>query len=173
VPVSRIEARGIRQVIEELPEPRRTEVRARFTETLARLEEAGMLEDLRHVDRMGREVIDLALRYFGLGIRCPFLEDESCSIYADRPIACREHLVTSDPAHCDDAASPQIRGVHLPAKVSRVVDRYECDVPPDKFPGIPLVLAPEWADAHPEPDPAAERPGPDLLRDFFRMLAAQ
>ena len=40
----------------------------------------------------------LGREYFQLGIPCPFLEEESCSIYHDRPITCREYLVTSPPA---------------------------------------------------------------------------
>ncbi len=43
-----------------------------------------------------------ARRYFHLGIACPFLEDESCSIHADRPISCREYLVTSPAVNCAD-----------------------------------------------------------------------
>jgi Fe-S-cluster containining protein len=31
---------------------------------------------------------------------CPFLENDSCSIYLDRPIRCREFLVTSDARYC-------------------------------------------------------------------------
>jgi Fe-S-cluster containining protein len=31
---------------------------------------------------------------------CPFLEDESCSIHPDRPLVCREYLVTSPAELC-------------------------------------------------------------------------
>jgi hypothetical protein len=35
------------------------------------------------------------VRYFLQGVACPFLEAESCGIHPDRPLACREYLVTS------------------------------------------------------------------------------
>lgn len=38
--------------------------------------------------------------YFGRP--CVFLEDRQCTIYEDRPLACRAHLVTSDPEKCSD-----------------------------------------------------------------------
>jgi Fe-S-cluster containining protein len=33
-------------------------------------------------------------------IPCPFLEDHKCSIYQDRPMACRVTLATQDPYYC-------------------------------------------------------------------------
>src|SRR5229473_8375929 len=48
VPISEVEARRIREVIEELPEPRRSEVLARFGEARRRLEASGLLERLLH-----------------------------------------------------------------------------------------------------------------------------
>jgi Fe-S-cluster containining protein len=39
--------------------------------------------------------------------RCVFLaDDNSCSIYERRPMACRAHFVISDPVHCDTEKSP-------------------------------------------------------------------
>jgi len=35
---------------------------------------------------------------------------------------------------------------------------------------VPLALAPEWADAHPESTPP--RPGPELLKELLGHLAA-
>src|SRR4051794_23939665 len=46
VPISEVEARGIRDLVEGLPEPRRSRIRDRFAEARRRLEEAGMLEPL-------------------------------------------------------------------------------------------------------------------------------
>ena len=46
------------------------------------------------------ERTELAYEYFKHGIACPFLEDESCSIHPDRPMACREYLVSSPAENC-------------------------------------------------------------------------
>jgi Fe-S-cluster containining protein len=44
------------------------------------------------------ELRSIALRWFENSVPCPFLVDESCSIYQDRPLICREYLVSSPPA---------------------------------------------------------------------------
>jgi Fe-S-cluster containining protein len=101
VPVSEIEIESIRRLVEALPEPRRSEVIGRFERALQRLGDAGLLESLRMPERVSRErVLGLGTTYFRQGIACPFLEDESCSIHSDRPLACREYLVTSPAANC-------------------------------------------------------------------------
>ena len=115
VPITEIEARRLAELVESLPEPRRTEIRARFDAAVRRLDEAGLLERLRHPERVPREEREsLGLAYFALGIPCPFLEEESCSIHADRPLVCREFLVTSPPEFCADPAGRRVEGVELP-----------------------------------------------------------
>jgi Fe-S-cluster containining protein len=69
-------------------------VRARFADSLRRLDEAGLkarLAEAGDAGAQGATVRTLSLEAFALGIACPFLEDEACSIYADRPLACRQH----------------------------------------------------------------------------------
>ena len=95
VPITPTEAYNLRDLIESLPEPRRSDIRARFAEARRKLDEAGLLEKLLHPETVGDELRAVGMEYFRLGIACPFLEAESCSIYPDRPIACREYLVTS------------------------------------------------------------------------------
>ena len=51
-----------------------------------------------------------------MGVPCPFLEDESCSIHPERPLVCREYLVTSPAALC---AGPTQEGV-TPVAVPKV-----------------------------------------------------
>ncbi len=38
--------------------------------------------------------------YFQLGLPCPFLENDACSIYSQRPFVCREYHVRSSPLKC-------------------------------------------------------------------------
>ena len=56
---------------------------------------------------------ELNLEYWALKIACPFLENESCSIYKDRPIACREYLVVTDPKHCAEARPENVKGAMI------------------------------------------------------------
>jgi Fe-S-cluster containining protein len=129
-----------------------------------------MLEELLGRDQWptdrGQSVM---LRYFAQGIPCPFLEEESCSIHADRPTACREYLVTSPAENCSRPTPETVEMVPVPLKVWTALSRFD-EVPAGGryICGVPLVLAPEWAESHPEEPPP--RPGPELLQELFEKL---
>jgi Fe-S-cluster containining protein len=167
VPISEMEARRIARLVEKLPEPRRTEVRVRFESARARLAEAGLLPKLRNRDGFEKEEFSpFGLAYFHLGIPCPFLEEESCSIHVDRPISCREYLVTSPAANCADPAPDTVDQVELPAKVWTALARAGSAGPPSRFiPWVPLILAPEWSSEHPDSEEA--RSVEELIRRVF------
>lgn len=111
VPITKIEARYLAELVDSMPEPRQSEIRSRFADVIRRLEEAGILETLRHPEWVLPETKEkLGLTYFGLGIPCPFLENESCSIHENRPLVCREFLVTSPPEHCANRAGKLVEG---------------------------------------------------------------
>ena len=173
VNVSEVEARRLREVVLALPEPRRSLVLARFAEALRRLDGAGLLPTLRRAGSLGPDAIDaLTGAYFRLRIPCPFLEAESCSIYEERPVTCREYLVTSDPAHCATGSPADVVRVRLPVRTFNALARW--GVPPaehflERF--VPLILALEWAEAHPDGPPA--RPGVELFREFVGLLKEQ
>ena len=172
VPVSASEARRIRDYIEELPEERRAEIRRRFAAARDRLDAAGMIPRLASGDGLPREVPrSLGLDYFGLGIPCPFLEDESCSIYEERPIACREYLVTSPAENCAALSSKAVACVPLAGRVSSALMRAELQRGDSTDGWLALALAPEWADSH--PDLPRPRSGPDLMRDLFKELTGE
>jgi hypothetical protein len=102
VPVAPAEARALARLVEAMPEPRRSRVRDRFDRALDSLNATGVLDRLDQ-DPDSRHAV--GMDYFRAGVACPFLEDEACSIHPDRPMACREFLVTSPPAHCADPSS--------------------------------------------------------------------
>jgi Fe-S-cluster containining protein len=170
VPIAEIEARRIRDLVNDLPEPRRSEVRRRFADGQQRLEAAGLWQELRDRQQWGEgESKHLGLDYFAQGVACPFLEEESCSIHPERPVSCREYLVTSPAANCSTPSAETVRMVPLPAKVWTALARLDAPPAGAKFiRWVPLIQSLEWADAHPE-EPA-ERPGPDWLREFFDHL---
>ena len=172
VPVTQVEARHLAELVGGFPEPRRSTVLARFAEAIRRLDEVGMLDKLRHLEQISpeqREAVGLA--YFALGIPCPFLEAESCSIHEDRPLACREFLVTSPPEHCADPAAKQVEGVKLPIWLSNVLARFADPEPSGLASRVALPLALEWALSHPDESPA--RPGPEWVERLFGMLSGR
>lgn len=168
VPITPTEAYHLRDLIESLPEPRRGQVRARFLEARGKLAAAGLVDKLLQPETIGADHRALGVDYFQLGIACPFLEDESCSIYTERPIACREYLVTSPAEACAAPAPGKIACVPVPSPVSAAladVGRQE-DARYSRW--VPLVLAPDWAETHPE-EPAKQT-GPEILREVFERL---
>ncbi|MGZ5428504.1 MAG: YkgJ family cysteine cluster protein [Thermoanaerobaculia bacterium] len=173
VPIGEVEARRIGRLVEELPEPRRSEVRARFARARERLAEAGLLSRLENRESfVEREIASFGLAYFHVGIPCPFLEQESCSIHADRPISCRDYLVTSPAANCADPKPGTIDQVELPGKIWTALARAGTAGPPARFiPWVPLVLAPDWVSSH--PDASEPRPVEDVFRDVFGELAGR
>jgi Fe-S-cluster containining protein len=166
VPISAIEARRLRQLLDELPPARAAEIRERFANARERLSDAGLLEALLEPQRITDEQAQaFGLEYFARGIACPFLEEESCSIHAQRPVACREYLVTSPASHCARPTAESVDRVKLPAKVGSAIRKLE---PPA---WVPLIVAPEWADAHPDQSPA--RPGTEIASEFFSTLTGK
>ena len=170
VPIAQIEARRLRDLVEEMPEPRRSTIRARFENARRRLEGSNLLEKLREPGSLrDGEVIPFGMDYFHQRIACPFLEDESCSIYAERPLACREYLVVTPAEHCAEPTAELVRCVKLVLHVARMVRGFNADRSVRAAPWVPLILALEWADAH--PDEAPPRPGPEW--EVFSRLAGR
>lgn len=157
VPVSRSEGERLLRVVEAMPKERREALLARFTAAEAAIEAAGLGQ------REGRSDRELSAAYFALGVPCPFLEDESCSIHPERPLVCREYLVTSPAELC---AGPAQEGVTpLPVPKVSLAARGLQDEADDWF---PLALLMAWRRTRPRP--ATRRPGPEWVQRFLRQL---
>ena len=170
VPTAPAEARAIRDLVEELPEPRRAAVRERFLAGRERLAEAGLLDTFLDTSRLNdSEIHELGREYLSLQIPCPFLEDQACSIHSQRPVRCREYLVTSPPKFCAGPEAQAITRVRLPAEVLRSMLAVGRETACGKARWVPLIVAPEWADTH--PDKSVPRPGTDIVQELFETLS--
>lgn len=173
VAISEVEARRLHSYVHGQPEPRRSTLLARFDEALAALQRAGLLGALQQWAAWSQPEYRRQLTaYFAAGVPCPFLEDESCGIYAERPITCREFLVTSPPRHCGELGSTEVRRVALPVQMFNAVARWQ---PREAGDGseiqerwVPLVLALAWAGQHADESPA--QPGPELLSELLNAI---
>ena len=157
VPIAPAEARAISRLVEKMPPERRDAIRRRFAAAIREFEAAGIAEELRMrgfwEKGHGREV---GLRYLALRIDCPFLEDESCTIYADRPLACREYMVTTPADNCENPSAETVETVDIPAgPVWPAIGRLEPGAE-EKLQWVPLILALEYAQEDPDDPPAQD-----------------
>jgi Fe-S-cluster containining protein len=159
VPVSRTEGERLLQLMETMPAERRAALAKRFAAAEAAIAGAGLKERGERSDRA------LSVAYFAQGIPCPFLEDESCSIHPERPLVCREYLVTSPAELCAGATQEGVMPVAVP-KVSMAARGLQ-EENDDWF---PLALLMDWSRSRPRK--AKRRPGPEWVQRFLRGLAA-
>jgi Fe-S-cluster containining protein len=168
VPISGIEAQRLRELVNKMPEHRRAEIHARIHSAKIRLEKGGLLNKLLAPENItSKELMPFGLEYFFQGIACPFLQDESCSIHRDRPLSCREYLVTTPAENCARPTPETVQRVKLPVLVSRAVRQLADDGAGPAW--VPLILALDWAEAHPPAPP--RRAGPEWVELLFKALA--
>lgn len=170
VPISDVEAHHLRTVVDAMPPARRKAVEARFAEASRRLEEAGLKDYLMAPTRQtADEATAFGLKYYELDLACPFLEDESCSIHQDRPLVCREYLVTSPAANCARLAEGEIDPVEVP-KMSALARTLTDPAGQQSTRWAALSLALEWVSGHPERFPL--KTGPEWIDAFLKAVSA-
>lgn len=167
VPLAAPEARAIAALVAAMPEPRRNVIEARFDTARAVLADAGLTTQAAAIAVMQHAERDqYSRRYFRLGLACPFLDNENCSIHPDRPLACREYLVTTPASACADPTDNTIRSVPLAGHSSAAVTARGKEI--EGHGTVMLVDALAWAATHPAPVP--EYPGIELaLSTIARM----
>jgi Fe-S-cluster containining protein len=160
VPVSRTEGERLLQLVEAMPAERRETLLARFAAAETAIEAAGL------TDRRGRSDRELTTAYFAMSVPCPFLEDESCSIHPERPLVCREYLVTSPANLC---AGPKQEGV-TPVAVPKV-SMAARGLQEDGDDWFPLAMLMAWARTRPRK--MVKRTGPEWVQRFLKGLSAR
>ena len=175
VPVSEIELYQLAELVNEMPEPRRTAVKKRFEAACEHFDKLGWFEIFRSAylkPKTSIGEVESAIRvlhdYFEEGIACPFLEDESCSIHADRPVSCREYLVTSSPSNCASLDGKNIEMVDLPVKPSKTLKKIAETEDAGRSGQLLLIEALRYTAAHAEQ--FEEKTGEQWMADFFGRL---
>lgn len=167
VPVSPPEAFALHDVVQSLPESQRRQVQAKLEASRARLEETGLWARLTEIADTDRQLSDEDMEqtnrdYYALRLPCPFLENEACSIYPDRPAACRELLVTSPADLCQDIVKNPVRPIPVPVRIGTVLGMLWAELAGGPVRLIPLPVALSWAARHGEQRRRRWK-GPELL----------
>jgi Fe-S-cluster containining protein len=182
VPIAPVEARMLAEYIDAQPEHRREVLRARFRAAAARLEESGVAQELRAAASQFAQdpslfdkerAHSLGLRYFALGIPCPFLEEERCTIHPIRPLRCREYLVVSAAEHCAHPETEEVVTVKPSVLLSNALRKWNASGEPQPSQLIVLTMLDEWTAAHPATEEHPTRTVPDLLQEFLAAFAGK
>ncbi len=152
IPVSPPEAFALRTVVESLPSPKKERVFERIQTAQSTLREAGLEEALHRLAFSDDQSTDEELKplnraYYALRMPCPFLEDEVCSIYENRPSACRELLVTSPAELCQDLIRNPVHPIPSPFRIGTILSKLWADCCQGPVRLIPLPFALDWAKA--------------------------
>jgi Fe-S-cluster containining protein len=167
VPVTPAEIRSVVAAIARLRDERRADITRRVEVVTATALAAGVSAatfDEAGPDPVARRAA--ASTYFGLDQPCPLLFDGVCSIRDDRPLACREYLVASNPVHCapptDGADDPakQIVRVRSRSDVRRGFATVSAAFGEPRHEVLSFALAEALRDGPPLAPPAEPRSGP-------------
>ena len=172
VPLAEFEAYQIAILVEQLPEPRRTTVKKKFAaagEKLQKITWFKRLADILENASSQEEVQKHALEYFYQNIPCPFLEAESCSIHLQRPLACREYLVTSPAENCQNPTIENIKHVELKFQVSKIVRQLWKTKNITVSDSVPMIYALEWVKKH--PNKFSKKRGEAWLTEFLKYFS--
>lgn len=158
VAISAVEAQSLRELVDRMPEEHREAIRARFAAGIRALEDGGLLDAAappgqryplaRPMGSTAATLNDLGLRYFRLGIACPFLEDESCGIYEHRPAVCRQYHVTSPAENCSRAFEATIDRLEPGFHGSKILGELTETVMDLEHSTLMLIQALEWSHAN-------------------------
>lgn len=167
IPVSPPETFALMTVVDTLPPLKKALLLERFQSAQRTLREGGLEEGLQRLAFSDDQVTDEELEplnraYYGLRIPCPFLEDEVCSIYEQRPSACRELLVTSPSELCQDLIRNPVQLIPAPFRIGTVLSKLWADCFQGPIRLIPLPFALDWAKAR-EGRNTRTWAGPELL----------
>jgi Fe-S-cluster containining protein len=154
VGISQVEALSLVNLIDAMPPERQAVLRQRFAAAVEKMEHAGLL-DPKHrpghrgitipdQGRLDKNILESSRRYFALQIDCPFLEEESCTIYENRPLVCREYHVTSPAQNCSRHFHSQVDELRVPVRMADIVTDAADRVSGIGAVTLPLVLALEW-----------------------------
>jgi Fe-S-cluster containining protein len=169
VPISVTEAIYLGNLIEDMPPERKATILARFRDAATKIKSSGVLARLKPGELNNMNIQrEEAMAYFYLGVPCPFLEDESCGIYEDRPLVCREYLVTSPPQYCAQPADNMVHTLTMPKKLSFILYNFGDGAGNDGVKVIPMTMMFEYG--FPEPPLV---PGVELFRNFVTAFTEQ
>jgi Fe-S-cluster containining protein len=174
VPLSIAEAFRLIEDLQAVPLPRRQALLAAFQVNARRVVEAGPPElppELPASTPAERShAVEATGRWYnGLELDCPFLVQNLCTLYSQRPLACREHMVRTDESACEGFQPCAGETLQLPVSALDMLVELVSELEGEEPEAVMMPVAVEWARMHPR---RAERtwPAKTVFGRFVEML---
>ena len=108
--------------------------------------------------------------YTSLKVHCPFLYNHACSIYSQRPLACREHFIKGSVRACKGLPGAA-KVLDMPVRLPNVLGQLASELEGTDVEAVILPLALLWCRENPE---RAERswPAEMMVRRFVEIVEA-
>lgn len=151
VPIAPPEAFALMEFIRSLPGEQQQRIAQRFAASKSILLAHGLWHQLVDIGESSGPPDDAALepinqKYYALRMPCPFLEDDACSIYEQRPAACRELLVTSPAEQCQDLLANPVEPIPVPIRIGPVLGLLWGELTETPVRLIPLPTVMDWVE---------------------------
>ena len=149
IPISIPEAFLVHDLVSTMPKTRQEEVLTRIVAAEDVLEELGI--DSHSLANIGdQSVRQLLVQYHRSGATCAFLENKICSIYASRPAACREYLVSSPAENCAKIGEEIVTRIPISVRMAHALAAVAARVLGNEPLLLPLAFAINWAENNEE-----------------------
>ena len=108
--------------------------------------------------------------YASLNLACPFLDNDLCTIYEQRPLACREHFVEGSARACRGQRGTAAV-LQMPVRVLNALSQLASELEATSVEAVLLPLALAWCEENPE---RAERTWPSVMmvKRFVEIIKA-
>ncbi|PKL49397.1 MAG: hypothetical protein CVV39_03050 [Planctomycetes bacterium HGW-Planctomycetes-1] len=135
-----------------------------------------ILDKAQRTDRMegfsknSKPRISQINKWYGeLKLPCPLLSKSLCTLYEQRPLACREHIVTGSSASCQIKSKCRPNVAIMPASVLETLGQLACELEQTEVEAIMLPLSFAWAQDNIE---RAKRTWPtaQMVKRFVEIL---
>ncbi len=171
IPLAPPEAADLWAQVENLPPDPREKYTLRFLAALQKLSNARPFTPSANRSP-DRQLEELSSWYAELNLGCPFLDDGLCSIYADRPLACREYLVTSPPHFCKGHHPTKGYKVPMPVSIAEAVFQLAAELDGTDLESVILTMMPMWNYENPHRIEQTY-PAREIIEGFVTILNAQ
>ena len=99
--------------------------------------ESAEMDCQAQISRLRRWCADIKLA-------CPFLSEHLCTLYEQRPTACREHIVTGSPVKCEADAADEPQVVRMPVSILECLGQLTAELEQSEVEAVMLPLTLPW-----------------------------